>query len=147
MATFKTVQVEARLGDKFKVESRIRKHLLYVDQPPAGGGEDAGPTPLEYLFLSLAGCVATIGRIIAHQRRIQLRGMEVKVEGELDTATLLGKSEENRAGFTRIRVLVKIDADMTRGEKEKFLEEIDLRCPISDNIKNGAPISYEAVEP
>ena len=146
MATFKTVQVEAKLGEKFKLESRIRKHLLYVDQPPAGGGEDAGPTPLEYFFLSLAGCVATIGRIIAHQRRIQLRGMEVKVEGEIDVETLRGKSQENRAGFTGIRVITKIDADMTREEKERFLKEIDLRCPVSDNIENGVPISYEVVE-
>ncbi len=146
MATFKTVQIEGRLGEKFKMESRIRGHLLYVDQPPAGGGEDAGPTPLEYLFLSLAGCVATIGRIIAHQRKIQLRGMEVKVEGEIDVETLRGKSQESRAGFTGIKVLTRIDADMTREEKEKFLEEIDRRCPVSDNIQIGTPISYEVVE-
>jgi uncharacterized OsmC-like protein len=146
MASFKTVQVESRLGEKFKMESRIRGHLLYVDQPPAGGGEDAGPTPLEYLFLSLAGCVGTIGRIIAHQRKIQLRGMEIMVEGEIDVETLRGKSQENRAGFTGIKIRTRIDADMTREEKEKFLEEIDRRCPVSDNIKNGAPISYEVAE-
>ncbi len=146
MATFKTVQVEAKLREKFKMESRIRGHLLYVDQPQAGGGEDAGPTPLELLFLSLAGCVGTIGRIIAHQRKIQLRGMEVMVEGEIDVETLRGKSQETRAGFTRIKIRTRIDADMTGEEKKKFLEEIDRRCPVSDNIENGTPISYEVVE-
>jgi putative redox protein len=146
MANFKKVQVEAKSEEKFKTESRIRGHLLYVDQPQAGGGEDAGPTPLEYLFLSLAGCVATIARIVANQRKIELRGLEVRVEGELDVETLRGKSEENRAGFTAIKIFTKIDADMTREEKEKFLQEIDRRCPVSDNIRNGTPVSYEVME-
>ena len=81
MATIKQVQVEAHMGELFKIESKIHDHTLYVDQPKTGGGEDAGPTPLEYMFLSLAGCIATIGRIVAKQKRITLRAMDVKVEG------------------------------------------------------------------
>ena len=145
MATWKHVFVESKLGNKFKIESKIGNHVLYVDQPRSGGGDDSGPTPLDYFFLSLAGCIATIGRIVANQKKIQLRGMEVQVEGEVDVETLLGKSMENRAGFTGLKVKVKIDADMTKEEKEQFLHEVDLRCPISDNIQKGTPVSFEAL--
>ena len=31
MATIKKVQVEASMGDGFTIESRIRKHSLFVD--------------------------------------------------------------------------------------------------------------------
>jgi uncharacterized OsmC-like protein len=143
MASLKQVQVTAKLGDKFKIDSQIRGHLLCVDQPPAGGGQDAGPTPLEYLFLSMASCVATIGRIVANQRRIPLRSMEVRVVGELDVETLLGKSQANRAGFTGLKVIAKIDADLTSEEKVQFLEEVDRRCPVSDNLKGVTPIIFE----
>ena len=143
MATLKQVEVVAQLGERFTIESKIRGHVLYVDQPKAAGGEDAGPTPLELLFLSLGACVGSIGRIIANQRKLPLRSMEVKVIGSLDVETLMGKSQENRAGFGGMRVVVKMDADMTKEEKENFLHDIDARCPVSDNLKSLTPVSFE----
>ncbi len=141
----KNVSVDAVLVEGFKIEVRSRQHVSIVDQPPAGGGTDAGPTPLEYLFGSLSGCFGTIGQIIARQRRLPVRKIEVHVEGDLDTDVLMGKRDDIRAGFSGIRVVVKLDADMTQAEKEQFVHDIDARCPISDNIINLSPVEF-AVE-
>lgn len=141
MATIKQVQVEAHLGDRFKIESRVGNHTLFVDQPKMGGGEDAGPTPLEYFFLSLAGCIATIARIAAKQKRINLRGMDVKVSGELNVEGLMGRNPDGHSGFDGITVTVKMDADLTQEEKEAFLAEVDRRCPVSDNIHRLTPMT------
>lgn len=141
MATIKHVVVEARMGERFKIESTIGNHTVVVDQPKAGGGEDAGPTPLEYFLLSVAGCIATIARIAAKQRRINLRGMDVKVEGELDVEGLLGRNPDAQSGFRGITVRAKIDADLTKEEKEAFLHEVDRRCPVSDNIHRVTPVT------
>ena len=138
----KLVSVDAVQLDGFKIETKSRQHIAIVDQPQAGGGTDAGPTPLEYLFVSLAGCIVTIGTIVAKQRRLAVRKIECHVEGELDTDVLMGKSADVRAGFTGIRVHTKIDADMSQEEKEAFLKEVDARCPISDNIHNLSPIEF-----
>ena len=138
----KTVSVDAALIEGFKIETKSRQHISIVDQPPAGGGTDAGPTPLEYLFVSLAGCVVTIGQIIAKQRRLPVRNIEVHVEGELDTDVLMGKTKDVRAGFQGIRVITKIDGDMSKEEKEAFMRDIDVRCPISDNIHGLTPIEF-----
>jgi len=142
MATVKKVQVEAHLGERFKIESTIGNHTLVVDQPKTGGGEDAGPTPLEYFFLSLAGCIATIARIAAKQKRINLRAMDVKVEGELDIEALMGRNPDVHSGFGGITVRAKIDADMTKEEKEAFLHEVDRRCPVSDNIHTVTQMTF-----
>ncbi len=138
----KLVSVDAVITEGYKVETKSRQHISIVDQPPAGGGTDAGPTPLEYLFVSLAGCIATIGQIVAKQRQLPVRKIEVHVEGELDTDVLMGKRNDVRAGFTNIRVLTKIDADMTHEEKVAFLHDVDARCPISDNIFSLTPIEF-----
>jgi uncharacterized OsmC-like protein len=129
------------MGERFKIESKIGNHTVFVDQPKTGGGEDAGPTPLEYFFLSLAGCIATIARIAAKQKRINLRAMDVKVEGELDIEALMGRNLDAHSGFGGITVRAKIDADMTKEEKEAFLHEVDRRCPVSDNIHNVTPVT------
>ncbi|MFA5181310.1 MAG: OsmC family protein [Syntrophales bacterium] len=143
MARMKTVSIEAKLGGKFKVEVKAGNHTLCIDQPQAGGGADEGPNPIEYLFASLAGCIGTVGRIIATQKRIKLNGMDMKIEGVFDTEIILGKSKENRPGLTGINVTLNIDADMTKEEKKAFVEEIETRCPVSDNIENVTPVKIE----
>ncbi len=138
----KTVSINATQLDGFKMETRAGRHIAIVDQPVAGGGTDSGPSPLDYLFISLAGCIVTIGHIIARQRRIPVKKIDVRVEGDIDTDVLLGKNSDSRAGFSAIRVVTNIDADMSLEEKKNFLHEIDLRCPISDNINNLTPIEF-----
>jgi putative redox protein len=143
MATMKKVQIEARLGERFRMEAKVHNHLVVVDQPQAGGGDDGGPTPLEYLLVSLAGCITAIGRIIATQRKINLRSMTVKVEGELDVEVLLGKNKTDRAGFKGLKALVAVDADLSAEEKKEFIHEIERRCPVSDNLSQLTPILVE----
>jgi putative redox protein len=41
----KTVSIEAKLDEKFKIDVKAGGHVMVVDQPKAGGGADAGPTP------------------------------------------------------------------------------------------------------
>ena len=48
MAKMKTISIEAKLDEKFKVEVKAGDRTMYVDQPKAAGGTDAGPNPLEY---------------------------------------------------------------------------------------------------
>jgi len=135
-----TVSITATQKDGFTVETTARNHTLFVDQPTNGGGADSGPTPLEYLFISLASCLVTIGIIIAKQERLPVRNISVRVEGELDTDVLMGKHADVRAGFSVIRVFATIDADMTLEEKQQLLEKIEQRCPISDNIHNKTTV-------
>ena len=138
--SMKTVAVESKLGDKFVIETNIRGHQVVIDQPVNAAGTDTGPTPLELVLVSLAGCIGTIGRIIAMQKRIALRGMAIKVEGEIDTDGLLGKPIEDRIGFEGITISVHVDSDMTDEEKEAFIHEVDRRCPVSENLLNSTPI-------
>ncbi len=139
----KSVVVESKLTDKFVIESDIRGHKVVIDQPANAGGGDSGPTPLELMFASLAGCIGTIGRIVAMQKRMDLRGMDIKVEGSLDVDGLLGKPIDGRTGFEGITVSVDVDADMTAEEKEAFIHEVDRRCPVSENLLNATPVNVK----
>jgi putative redox protein len=91
----------------------------------------------------LAGCIGSIGRIVAMQKRIALRGMRIKVEGELDPNGLLGKSVDGRIGFEGFTISVDVDADMSAEEKEAFIHEVEYRCPVSENLMNATPVSVK----
>ena len=97
----KTIRIEARADDKYKVAVKAGERTLYVDQPLVAGGNDAGASPMDYLFASLAGCIATTARIIANQQKLDLHGMDITVEGSLDLNILYGKSGDSRAGGHR----------------------------------------------
>ena len=130
-----TLKLDANMQKGFKTEINCSQSFI-IDQPKGMGGEGLGPNPMEIFLSSLPACICAIGRIIANQKRIDLRGITVDVEGDIDKDFLMGKTTEGRAGFTEIRTIVDIDADMTQEEKEKFLEEITARCPIADNMIN-----------
>ncbi|MCK9328530.1 MAG: OsmC family protein [Candidatus Cloacimonetes bacterium] len=141
----KTVTISSKVGENYVVDLKARNFSLKIDQP-IPMGTDQGPTPLEYFFFALGGCVCTIGRIIAQQKKLPVKSIEVRIEGDLDVDVLMGKNKTDRAGFTDIKVYTKIDAPMSKEEKEAFLKEIDTRCPISDNIEKTSSVKLMVEE-
>ncbi|CAM3788448.1 OsmC family protein [Parendozoicomonas haliclonae] len=146
MAVSKVVSVTCEMGDTFRIDGQLGNHKLVIDQPKAAGGQDEGPTPLDYFLFSLGGCVASIGRIVAMQQKINLRGMKVSVEAGMNPAGLMGKPTDDRVGFQNFEVKAEIDADMTEEEKKAFLDLVCARCPVHDNIAKVSVVKHTAVE-
>lgn len=144
MAKMRTYGIEASSDDRFKVEVTAGARTLYVDQPAFAGGTDAGATPIDYLFASLAGCLATTARIMANQQKLTLNGMDIKIDGSLDLDILSGKSTAGRPGVTGINVRLTLDADMSEQERQVFLAELRSRCPVYDTIAAGTSITMDA---
>ncbi|MFA8342671.1 MAG: OsmC family protein [Rhodothermaceae bacterium] len=139
-----TLKIGAKMENSFRTEIKC-SHNFVIDQPKQGGGQDEGPNPLEIFLSSLPACICAIGRIVAAQKRIDLKGISVDVEGDVDKDFLMGKTKEGRAGFTEIRAFVTIDADITKEEKEAFLHEVERRCPVADNIINSSNVKATVV--
>jgi len=118
------------------------KFKMVIDEPANMGGTDEGPSPIQVLLMSLAGCLNVTGHEVAKQRGLKLNGMKVKIEGVMNPCAFIGCSTEERAGFQKIQVTV--DADMegvSAEEKATWLEETENRCPVTDNIRADTSIS------
>ncbi len=142
MSNLRTVAVNANMAAGFAISGDIDGHKVIIDQPVAAKGSGLGPTPLQILLFAIGGCIGTIGRIAAFQKKITLRGMQVQVEGDYDPAGLLGKESEHRVGFTEIRIKAVIDADLTDEEKSAFLDEVCKRCPLHDNLTHTSRVLH-----
>ncbi len=119
-----------------RINLRAGKFTMTIDEPASMGGTDAGPSPVQVLLLSLAGCLNVTGHEIARQKGLKLHGMKIRIEGVMNPCTFLGCSFEERAGFQEIDV--KIDADFEGvgpEEQAQWLKETEERCPVTDNIK------------
>ncbi len=140
-----TLKVTGKIQEGFRTEIGC-SHNFVVDQPKAMGGNDEGCNPMELFLASLPACICAIGRIISNQQRLNVRGIDATIEGDIDKDFLMGKTEDGRAGFIEIRANVAVDADMSMEEKEKFVEEIEKRCPIADNISKESTIKTRVLE-
>jgi uncharacterized OsmC-like protein len=109
---------------------------MVIDEPPELGGSDAGPSPIQVLLISLAGCLNVTGHEVAKQRGLHLNGMKVTIDGTMNPCAFIGCSFEERAGFQQIKVTVDADMDgATQEEIASWLAETELRCPVTDNVK------------
>ena len=135
--SLKTIAAQGRLGEGFVIEVDCGEHRLTIDQPRSAFGTDAGPTPLQMTLAAIAGCLGTIGRFVASQKKIDLRGMRFDIQADYDPAGLLGKDLKVRPGFQEVRLHVDIDAELSQVQKQEFLDEVERRCPLVDNFLHG----------
>jgi putative redox protein len=89
--SLKTIGVQGTLGAGFAIEVQCGNYLVVVDQPNHAAGLDSAPTPLELILATVAGCFDTIGRFLAHQRKIVLRGMRFDIKADYNPAGLLDR--------------------------------------------------------
>lgn len=145
MAANKVISVSTSMKAGCQVHADIRGHKIVIDQPTQAGGTDEGPTPLEYFLFSLAGCIASIARVAATQQKIEMRSIDIDVDGAMNPAGLLGKPTEDRVGFQTITVKAQIDADLSDEEKANFFQEVCHRCPLDDNIMLESKVTHSLV--
>jgi putative redox protein len=71
-------------GKKF--ETRVGEHLVITDQPIAGGGTDAGPTPPELLLAALGSCAGHYAVEYLQTRSLSAQDLEIRVSAAKDTS-------------------------------------------------------------
>lgn len=113
---------------------------MTIDEPAGLGGTNEGANPVQYLLAALAGCLNVMGHIVANEMGFELRCLDIHLDGDLDPAKLFGKSNENRAGYSEIRVTLKPDTDADENTLIEWLAIVEDRCPVSDNLKNPTPV-------
>jgi uncharacterized OsmC-like protein len=136
------VRVRGQSENATRMNLSVGKFNMVIDEPLNFGGTDAGPSPIQVLLMSLAGCINVTGHLVARQKGLQLNGMKMTIEGVMNPSAFYGASFEVRAGFKQITVAV--DADINgagKKEIEDWLKETENRCPVTDNIKTVTNVS------
>ncbi len=116
---------------------------LDADEPEVLLGQDKGPNPVEYLLTALAGCLTSSLVYHAAAKGIQVRGVESRLEGDLDLRGFLGLSKDVPVGYEEIRVSFKIDADMTAQEKQDLIESAKKYSPVFNTVSGPTRVTVQ----
>lgn len=136
-----TFSIDATGDSATRTTVSARDFSFVVDEPPALGGEDAGPNPVEYLLGALAGCLTVVGHLVADEMGITLENLSFHIEGDLDPAAFQGADTDARAGYQEVRVELSLDSDADADSLEQWLAAVEARCPVSDNLGAATPLS------
>ena len=78
----------------FRSEAKIRDFAATVsDEPSSLGGTDTGPNPVEQVLAALGNCLAVGYAANATASGIEIRDLNIELEGDLDLHTFLGLKE------------------------------------------------------
>lgn len=124
-----------------EVDVRLGNEVIKADQPPALGGNDAGPKPVEFALAALGSCQAMTYRFWSEKLGIRIDGIRVDVEGDLDVRGILGLRDEVRPGFGAVRVNVQISGPEPHQRYEELQRAVNGHCPVLDVFTTPVPVA------
>jgi uncharacterized OsmC-like protein len=131
----KPYELSAETRSPVRIDATARSVCFTLDSPAEGGGEDAGPLPVEAVLGGLAGCLNAVGHNVAADMGLDLRVVRLTLVGQLNPAKFHGEETEDRAGFQSIQASVEIDGDVTEAEIQEWLNAVEARNPVLDNLR------------
>lgn len=116
---------------KYAQDLRLGRHTLVADEPPAHGGQDAGPAPFALVLGGLAACTSITLRMYADRKQWDLGPLRVD----------LRLTDEN--GARRIERVLHFDARLSAEQRGRLLE-IAEKTPVTLALKTGFALDTRA---
>ena len=107
--------------------------------PYAGGPSDMACSG-DLLLASLAACQEITLRMVATAMGIELKKVDLTVEGDMDFRGTMGIDPETPVGFSAIRTAVRIDADAPPERLEKLRQRAERYCVVSATLRQSPDV-------
>ena len=115
-----SIDVVRDLAQKMKHTVHVRQHSFAVDEPPANGGDDLGPTPHDVYDSALGACKALTMLWYARRRQIPLEDVRVSVERD---------DSQERSGTYRLKVQLELAGALSDAQRQELLN-VAGKCPV-----------------
>jgi uncharacterized OsmC-like protein len=132
-------------GEGVRTQIRVGRHSALVDEPPALGGSDDAPNPVENALVALLSCQVVTYRFWAVQLGVPLDDIDVEVEGDLDVRGFFGLDDGVRPGFGEVRVAVRLSGPAEPERYRELQAAVDAHCPVLDLFRSTTPVSTRLV--
>jgi putative redox protein len=118
----------------YQHDLKVRDHIVSADEPRAAGGDDAAPSPQEYLAVSLASCTAVTLEMYADRKGWEVGPVEVECQ----------YSPAERGCPTRFSLVVRLPEGLTQEQVDRLMV-IAAKCPVHRTL-DGEVMFDERVE-
>jgi putative redox protein len=129
----KNQNAEVVLTNKnYLAEAKTRNHFLTMDQTIASGGDNSGPTPVEYLLAAIGGCVSITLRVYAERRGWDVGKIKVNV------------SQLKDESGTYLTEEISFEKEISEEQRKKMLV-FAAKCPVAKMVKGQTRIESKII--
>ena len=120
---------------------------IYEAQAHVGvGGAGTAACSGDLLLGALAACAQVTCQMVATAMGIDVRSINVTVDGDLDLRGTLGLDREVPAGFEAIRLRFEVDAPGATDEQlDSLFEKTERYCTVLQTLTSPPPVRSELV--
>lgn len=139
------VIVQESGAGKFTQEITVGKHTLTADEPIASGGNDAGPSPYDFILIGLGACTSMTLRMYAELKKIPLKKVIVKLTYNKIHAQDCLNCDNSNSRIDHIDRVIELQGKLSQEQRMKLLE-IANKCPVHRTLTSKIVISTQLVD-
>ena len=137
------IRVAETGGGKFQNYVIAGRHRMFADEPADVGGLDSGPSPYDFLSVSLAACTSMTLRMYAAFKKIDVGTIAVEVLHDKvhakDCADCAEELRDRPGKIDRFERRITISGDIDEALEKKLLEIAD-KCPVHRTLEARAAV-------
>jgi uncharacterized OsmC-like protein len=119
----------------------LGRALYQAEAHPGVGGPGTAACSGDLLLGALAACAQLTCQMVAASMGLEVRSIEVVVDGDLDLRGTLGLDREVPAGFGAIRARFEIDAPgASEEELEALIRKTERYCTVLQTLRSPPPV-------
>ena len=127
----------------FRTSARSRDFApIAFDEPPALGGTNTAPNPVEQILGALGSCLIIGYAANASAAGIELKDLRIELEGDLDLHTFLGL-EQGNAGFSSIKATVHIESDADDAALDALHQKVVTTSPVGHTLTRAVQVAVD----
>lgn len=134
-----TAEVVETLSGKFINSARVGRHAMTADEPVASGGNDAGPSPYEFLLLALGSCTSMTLRMYAEMKKLPLKRVRVRLTHQKIHAKDCADCPQTDTKLDHITREIVLEGELSEEQRQKLLE-IANKCPVHRTLTSQIAI-------
>ena len=138
-----TLRANGRLGEGVSCNVETGRAMVEAGLHPAAGGNGLSACSGDMLLQALVACAGVTLNAVATALGIEIRGGEVRAEGDLDFRGTLGVAKDAPVGFRDIRLRFLLDTDAGREQLDKLLQLTERYCVVYQTLRASPPIKVE----
>lgn len=138
-----TLRAGGRLGEGVSCSVETGRAMVEAGLHPATGGNGLLACSGDMLLQALVACAGVTLNAVATALDIEIRGGEVRAEGDLDVRGTLGVAKDAAVGFREIRLKFLLDTDAGRDQLDKLLQLTERYCVVYQTLRASPPIKIE----
>lgn len=133
---FKTVRAQGRWKGRYRNDLAVRDFTFVTAEPEKIGGNNEGPTPMEYVAGALNGCLGIVIELVAKEHGVAIDDLRIESAGLVDQRGLFGTAEVS-PHFQSVEIGIALMTAASPDALAALQRDVLRRCPVYNLIRDS----------